>query len=257
MKAPSRTTAYKALLASLLLLLLHLNVVAQDEEGDTETITITADTAAPVSVDDAEEEEPPPPDTPVYRKVPDTTIKRLQNAKEFAYANDPAYWIKEKPEEPSGSWLDWLFAQPWFKYVVLALMIAILMYALVKIAISNRLLLFRSAPAAAAKEEEQDLLKRDNLHELITQAEQAGNLRLAVRYRYMKTLQDMERHHLIQLNAQSTNWDYVNKLGGHPLKKQFQLLTRVYEYVWYGEFEVNADQYGYVKTEFQKFENSL
>ena len=73
----------------------------------------------------------------------------------------------------------------------------------------------------------------------------------------MNSRLEMDERKIITLNAQSTNWDYVNNLGGHPLKKQFLLLTRAYEYVWYGEFGLNNDQYGYLKTEFLQFENSL
>src|SRR5687768_2296502 len=31
----------------------------------------------------------------VFRSVPDTTVARMRNEKEFAYANDPAYWTKK------------------------------------------------------------------------------------------------------------------------------------------------------------------
>jgi hypothetical protein len=105
--------------------------------------------------------------------------------------------------------------------------------------------------------EEDELLQKDNLAALVQEAEARDNFRQAVRYRYMKALQEMDEKQIIALNAQSTNWDYVNRLGAHPLKKQFLLLTRAYEYVWYGEFEINKDQYGYLRTEFLQFENAL
>jgi hypothetical protein len=260
MKAVSRTILYKAILASLLLLLLQSNVIAQDENQYDTTAVVSVDT----SYIDTEENDNAGvenvPDTPIFRKVPDSTLRRLQTSKEFEYANDSEYWVKKevkKKEIDDEYWLDRLLRQKWLKYVVLMIMIATLMYALAKIAISNRLVLFRGRPTASAAFEDKELLESNNLPELITQAEQAGNFRLAVRYRYMKALQDLEGRKLIQLSAHSTNWDYVNKLGGHPLKKQFQFLTRAYEYVWYGEFEINGEQYGYVKTEFQQFENSL
>ncbi|HYF29795.1 MAG TPA: DUF4129 domain-containing protein [Chitinophagaceae bacterium] len=257
MKARKLTITFRALLACLLLLL-QGNAMAQEEEvveAVTDTAYVTDAQADETSDDAAEEEEVK--DTAVYRQVPDSVIVKYKNNKDFAYANDPQYWVRKKPEKPSESWLDRLLSQPWLKYVILALMALILLYAIVKIAVSNKLLLFRSAPMKADIEAEQDLLKQENLPALITQAEQAGSLRLAVRYRYMKTLQDMQQRNLIQLSAQATNWEYVNRLGSHPLRKQFQLLTRAYEYVWYGEFDVNAEQYGYLKTEFQKFESSI
>lgn len=258
MKVLSRAIAFKAILACLLLLQ-QGNVFAQ-EEGVPDTVTAIIDTSAYPGVvsEDEEQKAEPVPDIPVFRRVPDSIVKELQADKEFEYANDPAYWVKEKPKDYELTWFDRLLMWPGLKYVIITLMVAVLVYALVRIVISNRLVLFRGRPTAATQfSDEEDLLNNDNLGDLITRAEQAGNLRLAVRYRYMKTLQDMNSHKLIQLDARSTNWDYVNKLGGHPLKKQFQLLTRAYEYVWYGEFEINGGQYNYVKTEFQKFENAL
>ena len=259
MKAFARILISRAVLAVMLLVMLQTRVAAQDE-SDTATIIIDSSAYPPNDVtqeeDDMQVESEPV--APVFRKVPDSTIKRLQRLKEFEYANDPAYWVKEKPEEiERQTWLEWLFTRPWMKYVLISLLAAILLYAMVRIIISSNVVMFRRAPAAATKFEEQDLLQRDNLPQLIAQAEQAGDFRSAVRYRYTKALQDLDRKKLIQLNARSTNWDYVNKLGGHPLKKQFLLLTRAFEYVWYGEFAINGEQYGYVKTEFQKFENSL
>jgi hypothetical protein len=99
--------------------------------------------------------------------------------------------------------------------------------------------------------------EEDNLDELIATAEQQGNFRQAVRYRYRKLLKDMDERKLIKLDAKRTNWDYVSSLSGNPLKKQFLLLTRAYEYIWYGEFNINNEQYEYVKTEFQAINKSI
>jgi hypothetical protein len=140
--------------------------------------------------------------------------------------------------------------------MILTVMALVLLFVIVKIALSNKLFITRSSRKSGIAEED-ELLNKHNLPSLIQEAEAQNNFRLAVRYRYMKVLQDMDERKIIHLHAQSTNWDYVNSLGGHPLKKQFLLLTRAYEYVWYGEFEITGEQYSYLKTEFQQFENSL
>jgi hypothetical protein len=219
----------------------EVNVTAYDEVQDEE-----------VTQEQPEEVLPEPV---VLRSVPDSVIKRFQKQKEFAYANDPAYWVKEREDPEGENWEDWLARQDWFRYMILTVMILVLLFVVVKIALANKLFTRSSRKSGIAEEDE--LLNKDNLRELIQQAEAQNNFRLAVRYRYMKVLQDMDERKIIQLNAQSTNWDYVNRLGGHPLKKQFLLLTRAYEYVWYGEFEIGSDQYNYLRTEFQQFENSL
>ncbi|HYE55190.1 MAG TPA: DUF4129 domain-containing protein, partial [Chitinophagaceae bacterium] len=213
-------------------------------------------------VDEEVRKSPRIADTPVFRQVPDSAIRRLQRQKEFEYANDPEYWVKADEDDASSdgttyrrSWEDRI-SESWLRYVIFALLVGILLYAIVKIAISNKLILFKGT-GPSMTDEEQELLQQQNIRDLIAEAEQKQQFRLAVRYRYMQLLQDMDERQLIQLDAKSTNWDYVNRLGSHPLKKQFLLLTRAYEYAWYGEFEVNAEQYGFIKTEFEKLENSL
>lgn len=239
-----------------LLLLLQQPGFAQDTIESAE-VSVGAYDEAPMD-DAAEQQEEILPEPVVFRSVPDSVIKQFQKQKEFAYANDPAYWIKEReePEDPEEeNWEDWLAGQDWFRYMILTVMILALVFVVVKIALANRLFTRSSRKSGIA--EEDDLLNKENLPELIQQAEAQNNFRLAVRYRYMKVLQHMDERKIIQLNAQSTNWDYVTGLGGHPLKKQFLLLTRAYEYVWYGEFEISSEQYSFLRTEFQQFENSL
>lgn len=237
-----------------LLLLLQQSSFAQDTIDSAE-VSVTAYDEVQVQEGEKEQQEEVIPEPPVFRSVPDSVIKKLQKQKEFAYANDPSYWVREQEEPEEDNWLDWLASRDWFRYMILTVMILVLLFVVVKIALANKLFTTGSRKSGIAEEDE--LLQKNNLPTLIQEAEAQNNFRLAVRYRYMKVLQDMDERKIIQLNAQSTNWDYVNRLSGHPLKKQFLLLTRAYEYVWYGEFEIISDQYSYLRTEFQQFENSL
>lgn len=192
----------------------------------------------------------------VYRAVPQSAVSALQKDKQFAYANDPAYWKKEKPKPRQLSWVDWLITRKWLQYFLVGLVIAAVLFALIRILISNKILLFRRSRSRSWQGEDMTEEQAD-LPALIADAEQEGKFRQAVRLRYVKALHDMNAQGLISLSAQRTNWDYVNQFSSHPLKKTFLLLTRAYEYVWYGEFELNAAQYGLLKAEFIQFENSL
>jgi Domain of unknown function (DUF4129) len=248
-------------ITGLLLLLLQAGF-AQDTVRVLDSVQEATVTSYLPDVEQGPAKDATPQEATVFRQVPDSVIKDLQQSKEFEYANDPAYWPKREKsfvtakEAEKEDWLDWLVMQNWFRYMVLTLMAAVLLFALIKIAISNRLVMFTSTRKSGNAEED-ELLQKDNLAALIQEAEAQDHFRQAVRYRYMKALQEMDEKQIIALNAQSTNWDYVNKLASHPLKKQFLLLTRAYEYVWYGEFQVNKEQYGYLRTEFLQFENAL
>jgi hypothetical protein len=262
MKQADRVSCFKAVAAGLLLLLVHTNAAAQEDT----TIVSYPDTVVsaedyPQVVYDPDElytRVLPSHDTTLaaYRAVPSHIVDRLQKDKDFEYANDPAYWQKEKPKEIKGSWLNWVLNLKWLQYLLVGLVIAAVVFALYKILVSNRLLLFRRTSRGGMPGDEH-MAQGEDLPSMINEAEQQRAFRLAVRYRYMKTLKGLDERGLIQLNAQSTNWDYVNQLSTHPLKKTFQLLTRAYEYVWYGEFEPSEEQYGFLKTEFLQFENAL
>lgn len=249
------TGTFSRIMAIALLMLLQAAAFAQTD-GDT---VIPGSSSGIGAISGYEEEAEPAGQAEereevVLRKVPDSVMNELRRDKDFEYANDPAYWkmlVKEKDEPSSG-----FLASALVNYVLIVIMICILIYAIVKIAASNSLFIRRGARQYDTIGQE-NIEEDDNLEALTASAEQQGNYRLAVRYSYRKALKDMHERQLIQLDAKRTNWDYVNAMGAHPLKKQFQLLTRAYEYVWYGEFNINAEQYGYLKGEFRQFKNAL
>jgi hypothetical protein len=247
---------------AVLLLLMQAVVFAQDSSGQPSPDAPSDETLPATDSSDATSDGIFA-DTASFRAIPDSVVNQLKRNKDFAYANDPEFWKEERNRlnndellNPKDTWLDKLVAKTWFRRLMLALMVCLLVFAVVKIALSNRMML-RRGPRQYNLNEDDAALQKEDLDKLVAQAEQAGNFRLAVRYRYMKALQQMDARGIIQLDAKSTNWDYVNRLINHPLKKQFLLLTRAYEYVWYGEFPLNGDQYQYLKTEFGHYNNSL
>ncbi len=216
---------------------------SQDDELDSALNSLTSEEYQETFV--------PPMDTVVFRSVPDTVIKNLQSQKEFAYANDPTYWVKPKmQQQPSESWFDRLISQRWFRYLIIGLLIVTLAFAVIKILIDNKIFLFRSTPKNNSTSTDEDDLARTDLTELIVQSETAGMFRMATRFRYMKLLQDLDARKLVTLGSKFTNWDYVGQLSKHPLNEKFRYLTQAYEYVWYGQFDPNAEQYEFLKTKF-------
>ena len=183
-----------------------------------------------------------------FRSVPDSVIKNLQNRKEFAYANDSEYWKREEEESTKINF------PPFLKYVAWGIVIGVLLFVLIKLLMANKILSFRK-PKKFKSESQQDeeLLERTDLGLLISEAEKKEQFRIATRYRFMKILQELDARSLVQLDKKRTNWDYVKQLSSHPLNKKFLYLTQAYEYVWYGEFDINRSQYELLKTKFEQF----
>lgn len=226
---------------------------------------VLADSEASSSYEEAPDEEVKPhpvPDTPAFRAVPDTVAARLRKEKDFAYANDPSYWKKEKKKpEPdhSGSFASHVLLSGVLRMLMYGLLIAVLLFAVYRIIVVNNLYVFyspRKKNAADAEEPEPDIEAHD-LDDKITKALQLEDHRIAVRYMYLKALQALHRRGWIQFHPEGTNYEYISQANRFPAGKDFQQLTRVYEYVWYGEFGLSKEQAQTVLRHFTRFYNTV
>ncbi len=74
-----------------------------------------------------------------------------------------------------------------------------------------------------------------HIETLIDEAVGLGNYRMAVRWCFLKSLQWLNRQNKITWRPSKTNVDYQQELKDKDLKEDFVSLSRVFEYVWYGE----------------------
>ena len=193
-------------------------------------------------------------DTITFRSTPDSIVARMQQMKEFAYANDPDYWTKKKeipPRRRSSSIWDVLGAV--LQYLLFGIFIVVLIYILVKILSDSKIILFKRKTKQMDVPTEEEVVEEKDLASLILAAETKEQFRLATRYRYMQLLENLNARQLIRMHGELTNWDYIRQLGIPQLTPKFRYLTIAYEYVWYGEFELTNDQYGHLKNKFETF----
>jgi len=104
---------------------------------------------------------------------------------------------------------------------------------------------------------EEELLKHDDLQKLIDNAIKDDNYRLAIRYSYLLILQNLSKKELITWEVQKTNKDYVYELQDAALRLQFSKITRIYDFIWYGSFEVNESAFTKAQQEFIKLNRGL
>ena len=69
-----------------------------------------------------------------------------------------------------------------------------------------------------------------------------GDYRMAVRVMLIGALQHLSARGLISQHINKTNRDYLIELGDHPEREAFAQLSRIYAWVWYGEFEPDDAQ---------------
>lgn len=92
---------------------------------------------------------------------------------------------------------------------------------------------------------------------LIGQAAKQENYRLAVRYQFLQTLALLAMTGKIQTRDEKTNREYLSELGNGETKNTFAGLVYGFEFIWYGEFVPDEDQYLRLSASFVSFQKSL
>ena len=86
-----------------------------------------------------------------------------------------------------------------------------------------------------------------NLDAFISDALAQKNYRLAIRYMYLKALKELSFHNIIAWHFEKTNNDYHNEIKDPLLKDNFKKVSYLYDYVWYGEFDL--DEIGFINAQ--------
>lgn len=214
--------------------------VEDEEEGEYQQTTLTTD-------------------TPVLRHVPLPLVDSLKKSKVFEYANDPEYWVKETKTTKPGFWdfVGKVLRNEVFRWFIYILLGSFLLWAFYKIIISNNLFLFYSKNKKLKDEsvEEEIQLEEATLDERIAKLIAERNYRPAIRYLYIKVLQQLNEKGWITYHAQATNFDYIRQMSNNKLAPDFRFLTQVYEYVWYGEFDLTDEHFTIAHNRFNHFLN--
>jgi hypothetical protein len=201
------------------------------------------------------------PERPALRAVPDSAVSRVKKQKEFAYANDPAFWAQEpveREDEGFGYHFYRFFSNDTVRMLFYGLLIAFFLFVIYRVMVVNNLYLFyRNKQSKPVIENDEGGIEDENLDEKIHKAVHDKQHRLAVRFMYLKALRLLNDQLLIRFHAQSTNYEYVKQMSGHKMGEEFRFLTRIYDYVWYGEFALNEDQFRVVHNNFQQFYNAV
>ncbi|MEP6674504.1 MAG: hypothetical protein ABJA78_05095 [Ferruginibacter sp.] len=146
------------------------------------------------------------------------------------------------------------FASGITKIILWSLAGAFVLFILYKLFLGDGM--FKKAPrktAAAEAEEEEAVTDQTDIDALIATAVKNSNYRLAVRYWYLKSLHHLSGKGLLYLAQDKTNYQYVNELTNPVFRNDFAALTLNYEYVWYGEFDVDNTLYYKLENIFSSF----
>jgi hypothetical protein len=99
--------------------------------------------------------------------------------------------------------------------------------------------------------EDEQIIKNEDISALISKAIANRNYRLAIRYYYLQALKYLTLGEHISWAPQKTNDDYLNELQQTSIRLEFEKITRIYDYIWYGEFQINSEAFNQIKMEFE------
>ena len=85
----------------------------------------------------------------------------------------------------------------------------------------------------------------------------AGDFRLAIRYYYLFILKKLTDSGSIEYDVEKTNADYLNELSFSAYQDDFGHTSYLYNYIWYGEFPVDATGFEKAKVPFERLLNQI
>ncbi len=98
----------------------------------------------------------------------------------------------------------------------------------------------------------------ENIHEVdfakhIENALKNKSYNLAIRWSYLYNLKIMDDKKIIEWKPKKTNKDYYYEISKNQLKKDFKYLTYIYDYLWFGKFEIEKKEAEQILIKFEDF----
>lgn len=81
--------------------------------------------------------------------------------------------------------------------------------------------------------------------------------RNAIRLYYLWLLKKMSDKNIIEWDVEKTNSDYYYEIANSTIKKEFNYLSYLYNYIWYGGFSIDEDSFKEAKNSFEKTINAI
>lgn len=206
----------------------------------------------------------------VIRSLDTATLKAYSKQDEFKYDeadSGPSWWARFW--RAFWHWLRHLFSGidgaksgsllslflSFLGYLLIGAAVAALVFFIIKIIGIDMANIFRrkASPIILPYTETLENIHEIDFDEQIEKAVSLHNYRLAVRLLYLKCLKQLSDASLIQWQPEKSNNAYIRELNDAEQRMVFKLLTRQFEYVWYGEFTIDGTIFKNINSSFQKF----
>ncbi|MBP1841672.1 DUF4129 domain-containing protein [Formosa algae] len=190
-----------------------------------------------------------------------SNLKDKYNEEDFQYF-DTIKAKKETVKEPSD--FDYGFLESFSTFMTSAfpfILGLIIVFIIIKsvLGLQGRFWSVSSAPKTVADPliyEEEDLHDTD-FNTRLKHAIANQDYRLATRYYYLSVLKVLSDKKTITYHKDKTNTEYQFEIENKPLREQFKNISYIYNYVWYGEFPIDASQFQTIENSYKSIFKSI
>ena len=100
-------------------------------------------------------------------------------------------------------------------------------------------------------------INKVNFEEIISNVLENNDYRLAIRYYYLWLLKKLSDKNYIDWHPEKTNREYLYEIKFEKNRKDFAYASQIYEYTWYGMFDLKQYEFELAKSKFQKIIQEL
>lgn len=134
-------------------------------------------------------------------------------------------------------------ATPYIRYGLMFLVIAFIIYKIVGGNLSGIFSSNKKVKGENGFDYFEEDIHQENMDEKLKNAIRSRNFRTAIRFYYLSLLKQLDASEMIHWELGKTNRDYQRELRSQVFLDDFIRLSGIYEYSWYGNFEVNEEKF--------------
>lgn len=200
-----------------------------------------------------------------HREFDSEKISKYQKQRAYNYDNNPKYeqnvfrrlwynfWqkVRERLGEETLS-TTWQIIQ----YLLILIAFALLLNFMLK---SSKTSMFKKGDTSPDFDKKimESQSGEESIQNMILAAEKEEDYSNAIRYLFLKVLKKLNEEDLIKWKDFKTNSQYAKEIKVPEISNEFEDLSHVFEYVVYGEFELEKGKYLQYKNEFESLYDKL
>lgn len=187
-----------------------------------------------------------------YREIDKSNWEKIIKGKDYTEATI------EAPEIPDMQTPEVREVSPVIKILLYICIIALLVFIIIKIFGKHFLKnnISTESDKILIRDIEEKPMESD-LEKYLLEAIKQSDFKLAIRLYYLIVLKALHTKNVIIWKKNKTNTDYLSELMSKHYYMQFATQTNLFEFVWYSNLKINAQQFEKIKPSFESLIKSI